>query len=176
MTHLFILSLFTSTISNMILFDSKKETNLNSWVIVDDVVMGGRSAGSFHFNDVGDLVFKGDVSLKNNGGFSSIRYRFNPMYTSQYKKICIRLKGDGKAYQFRVKSSKYDSHVYRYKFQTTGDWQTIEIPFNEMQATFRGMRLNLPNFPGKLMEEVAFLISNKKEESFQLIIDKISLL
>ena len=38
-----------------------------------------------------------------------------------------------------------------------------------------GVRLNMNNFPAQQMEEIAFLIGNKKAESFRLEIDKIEL-
>ena len=55
------------------------------------------------------------------------------------------------------------------------DWQTIEIPFSSMYPAFRGRRLNTKNYPGEQMEMIAFLIGNKKAESFNLEIDKIEL-
>ena len=38
--------------------------------------MGGRSDGNFNLNKEGFAVFHGEVSLENNGGFSSLRYQF----------------------------------------------------------------------------------------------------
>ncbi|WP_286938426.1 MULTISPECIES: hypothetical protein [unclassified Algoriphagus] len=40
---------------------------------------------------------------------------------------------------------------------------------------FRGRDLNMENFPGDQVEEIAFLIGNKKAESFKLEIDYIKL-
>ncbi len=87
----------------------------------------------------------------------------------------LKLKGDGKTYQFRVKSERNQRHSHIYKFQTTGNWEIVEIPFEEMYASFRGYRLNMPNFNGAQIEEIAFLIGNKKEESFELLIDAITM-
>jgi hypothetical protein len=42
-----------------------------------------------------------------------------------------------------------------------------------MYASFRGRTLNLPNYDGTNLEEIAFLIGNKQNENFQLMIDKI---
>ncbi|MFT7605864.1 MAG: NADH dehydrogenase [ubiquinone] 1 alpha subcomplex assembly factor 1 [Saprospiraceae bacterium] len=160
---------------NMVLFDFTKNCDLTNWRVVDDVVMGGRSDGHFDVNEAGHGIFHGKVSLENNGGFSSVRYRFDQKNVAGFTKITIRMKGDGKEYQFRVKSDQYDRHSYIYYFQTTGEWQTVEIPLNEMAPAFRGMKLRIPNYPGKVMEELAFLISNKKAESFILEIDDILL-
>ena len=51
----------------------------------------------------------------------------------------------------------------------------MEISLSNMYPSFRGRKLALPNFSSKNIEEITFLIGNKKEESFQLEIDKIYL-
>ena len=160
-------------INKSIIFDFKKDVSINNWLIVDDVVMGGKSYGNFHINKKGHGEFSGDVSLDNNGGFSSVRYRFNKENTTAFSKFVLKVKGDGKVYQFRVKNSTNNYHSYIYSFQTTKDWQVIEIPFTEMYPAFRGRALNIENYQGKKMQEIAFLIGNKKRESFKLEIDKI---
>lgn len=44
-----------------------------------------------------------------------------------------------------------------------------------MYPSFRGRKLAQPNFSSDHVEEIAFLIGNKKPESFKLMIDKIEL-
>ncbi len=161
---------------SLTIFDFEKESNLVNWYTVEDVVMGGRSDGGFQLNEAGHGVFSGEVSLENNGGFSSLRHRFNPLNVKGYKKAVVRLKGDGKRYQFRVKSSINQRHAYIYYFTTTSEWQTVEIPLGEMYPTFRGRKLDMANYPAEVMGEIAFLIANKKNERFRLEIDKIELL
>ena len=163
------------TIQQMTLFDFNFESNIRNWKIVDDVVMGGRSNGNFKINDTGYGEFSGDVSLKNNGGFSSVRYNFSTVSSSNFKSFQLRIKGDGNPFQFRVKSSNRQRFSYIYTFNTSGDWETISIPFNKMEPAFRGYKLDQPNFDGLQMEEIAFLIGNKKEQSFKLFIDSIIL-
>lgn len=162
-------------LSNPVIFDFNKESDLSNWVIVDDVVMGGRSDGSFMLSPEGHGVFQGNVSLENNGGFSSLRYRFRAQRTSEYNTVVLHLKGDGKIYQFRAKTNAFDRQSYVSEFKTNGEWQKIEIPLSSLYPTFRGIRLNMDNYPGQKMEEIAFLIGNKKPESFRLEIDKIEL-
>ena len=130
---------------------------------------------NFKINDTGYGEFSGDVSLKNNGGFSSVRYNFNTVSSSNFKSFQLRIKGDGNPFQFRVKSSNRQRFSYIYTFNTSGDWETISIPFNKMEPAFRGYKLDQPNFDGLQMEEIAFLIGNKKEQSFKLFIDSIIL-
>ena len=156
------------------LFDFKKDSSLAGWSIVDDVVMGGRSAGHFKIYREGHGEFYGTVSLENNGGFSSVRYAFDPLKLNQYSKVVIRLKGDGKNYQIRLKDNRRNYYSYVSPFVTSTDWQDIEIPFNTFYPAFRGRRLNAPNFSGNEAEEIAILIGNKKPESFHLTIDHIT--
>jgi len=154
-------------------YDFTPESESDIWFVVDDRVMGGRSQGNVGLSEYGHGIFQGTVSLENNGGFSSIRARMEELQTEDYSAFKIRLKGDGKNYQFRVCSQLNERHSYQYEFPTTGEWQEVTVPFDQMIPTFRGMRLNMPNYPGETLRECSFLISNKKNESFRLEIDKI---
>ena len=162
-----------SVILSHMIFNFSSDSNPKQWKVVDDVVMGGISSSRFSIDNNGHGNFSGHVSLENNGGFSSVRYQSNQMNISNCKQFEIRLKGDGKAYQFRVKSSMHDSHSYKFIFETNSNWQIIQIPFNLLSPSFRGRDLKIPNFSGNNVEEVGFLIANKKEEDFQLKIDYI---
>ena len=157
------------------LFDFSSESDLSNWRIVNDVVMGGRSDSDFSINADGHGLFKGRVSLENNGGFAMTRYSFASMPVTSYSKVVLRLRGDGKRYQLRVKTNSRDRHSYIQHFQTNGEWQLMEFSLADLRPTFRGRALNLPNYPGDQMEELALLIGNKKAESFQLEIDWITL-
>lgn len=170
-----IILVITLFFQSMTIFQFSTDSDIDNWRILDDVVMGGRSDGHFKINDEGYGEYTGNVSLENNGGFSSLRYYFETVNSSSYSKFKIKIKGDGKTYQFRVKDSRYNRYSYIYEFETTAEWQTVEIPFEDMYASFRGYRLDIPNFEGQQMEEIAFLIGNKKKESFKLLIDTITL-
>ena len=158
-----------------VIFDFNQKSDLKNWVIVDDVVMGGKSSGSFGLSPQGHGVFKGFISLDNNGGFSSVRYKFERKLLKKFTKIVLRIKGDGKKYQFRIKSNSGDYYSYVSTFSTNRDWQEIRIPLQDMYPSFRGRKLDKPNFSEDYIEEIAFLIGNKNEERFQLLIDKIEL-
>ncbi|MFS4491412.1 CIA30 family protein [Maribacter sp. 2308TA10-17] len=157
------------------LFDFNDKVSIEDWKVINDGVMGGLSQGVFSINSEGHGFFRGIVSLENYGGFSSVRYRFEIRDTSEFSKIQIRLKGDGKPYQFRVKADAKQRYSYIANIKTSGDWETLTIDFSEMYPAFRGRLLDLPNYSGKEMTEIAFLIGNKKEESFALEIDYIKL-
>ncbi len=154
-------------------FDSK--TNLNEWVIVNDDVMGGVSKSNLITNKDYNGVFFGNISIENNGGFASVRFNFKRLNISKYKSIILKIKGDQKEYQFRIKESLNDYHSYVYPFSTSGEWEFIKIPLNKMYPSFRGRSLNMKNFNKDYFEQVSFLISNKKNVNFNLLIDSIIL-
>ena len=159
-----------------IIFDFSKDSDISSWQVVNDTVMGGRSNASFELNEAGNGVFKGHVSLENNGGFSLLQYPFEAIAVTPQQLVRLRLKGDGKNYQFRVKNKTSTSYSYIYDFETNGDWQTVEIMLSQMSPQYRGQKLKMPNFDKDQIEQITFLIGNKKEQEFKLEIDSITLL
>lgn len=161
--------------NSMQIFDFNKTSVISDWRLVNDVVMGGRSTSEFYLNEDGNGVFTGTISLENNGGFSFLRYRFDEKNIEGFKKVSIRLKGDGKEYQFRAKPNKYNQESYMRVFKTNGEWQTIEILLSDLQPFFRGRKLDISNFSSSKLEEVGFLIGNKSNEQFKLVIDSIAL-
>lgn len=155
------------------IFDFDKNSDIQAWDIVDHIVMGGKSSSTFKLNDDGYGVFEGSISLENNGGFSSVRYRFNRLKVNEGSSIIINLKGDGKNYQLRVKDKSGNYYSYIKFFATSGVWEEIEVPLKDMFPSLRGRKLDLQNFSHDYIEEIAFLIGNKKQEKFKLLIDKI---
>ncbi|MFM2157398.1 MAG: hypothetical protein RL516_2147 [Bacteroidota bacterium] len=162
-------------VKSQLFFDFNHKTNISDWKIIDDVVMGGKSNGQFKIDSDGNGVFSGDVSLENNGGFSSVRYQFEKINTTKDSKVIIRLKGDGKVYQFRIKNNRNTYYSYVTNFKTTGDWENIIINLKDLYPSFRGQTMNIPNFTGESFEEIVFLIGNKKNESFALFLDRIDI-
>ena len=160
--------------SNVVI-NFSSQPNIDDWKVVDDVVMGGVSNSKIVLDENNKALFYGHVSTKNNGGFSSVRCSINTLNLKPYSSFVIRVKGDQKNYQFRVKSSNNDYHSYKYEFSTNNKWQEIVIPFEKLEPTFRGRKLNIPNFSNQLLEEICFLISNKREENFKLLIDCVKL-
>jgi hypothetical protein len=161
--------------NSTIIYDFKKDSSTRDWRIIDDGVMGGVSQGRFSINSEGNGVFEGTISLENNGGFSSVRYGFDKIKVNSKSVVSIRLKGDGKNYQFRIKDKFNNYYSYITTFKTTGEWQTIDIKLSDLYPSFRGRKLDLPNFNSNSFEEIVFLIANKKNETFKLTLDKITL-
>lgn len=168
------LLLFSSPMNAQTIVDFTETKNTKNWQVVDDGVMGGRSSGSFMLTNENYAQFSGSVSLENNGGFSSVRHDMETLKVNPKSKLLLKLKGDGNPYQFRVKHNRKEYYSYTIQFETTGDWQTVEIELAELYPSFRGRQLDLPNFNHTTLEELRFLIGNKKQQEFQLLLKSIT--
>ena len=161
-----------------LIYDFSNPAVADHWRVEDDVVMGGRSSGNFKSTEDGHGLFSGEVSLENNGGFSSVQYEMAEVIDLAGRAAFqIRLKGDGKTYNFRVKKPGV-RYAYTAPFTTKGggDWETITIPFDSMYATFRGNRVDVPNYAGEPVNTLRFLIGNKKPQAFTLAVAEIAAL
>ena len=147
------------------------------WRVVDDIVMGGHSEGHFAITDEKHGRFFGDVSLRDGGGFSSVRYRFKePVAVDPGQRIRLHLRGDGSEYQFRIKPEADIDYAYVFPIATSGEWETVLVPLGEMYPVRRGKPLDRPNFTGTRLAEMSFLIANHREQAFQLLIDYLEVL
>ena len=157
-----------------VLYDFKPDCSLSDWKILDDTVMGGRSSGNFSITKNGTGLFDGSVSLENNGGFSSVRHRVKDISLVDFSSFVLKVKGDGKSFQFRVKDDVNSYYSYKKDFSTSGEWQEIQLKFSDFTPTYRGRTLDIPNFSGTSLEEMTFLIANKENEIFRLELDVLS--
>ena len=154
------------------------EQGKGKWRIQNDVVMAGRSESQLKMTTESEAQFTGRVSLENNGGFCSIHQTSEKepfIINEESEAFILNLKGDGKDYNFRIRTPK-GRHSYASTFSTNDheDWETITIPFNSMQATYRGEEVNVPNYNGENVVEMQLLIGNKKEEDFEIFVKSIA--
>ncbi len=147
------------------------------WVAVNDGVMGGLSKGGPEVKD-GSLRFTGTLSLENNGGFSSIRTLDQKYDFSGKTAVVIRLKGDGRTYQLRVATdARYRGSAVSYgaEFATeNGRWIEVKVPLESLLPTWRGLQLKGPDFDSSKVEELGFLIGDKKSGEFEIEVDWIA--
>lgn len=155
------------------LFDFSAASEIENWRIVLDGVMGGRSTGQLvQQQDV--LLFTGETSLENNGGFSSIRAPVPAGSLAGYDALRIRVKGDGRTWILGVRGrSAMGADSYWSRFETSaGEWQTVTVPITEMVRQYFGTPI-----PGRLQPSgvrgVEFYIYDKQAGPFRLEVDKI---
>ena len=153
------------------LIDFTENQEGNHGVAINDDVMGGISQSRIELSPTATAIFSGQLSLENNGGFASIRRRANNYKLNGCTGITLKIKGDGRTYQFRVKTDdQYDGIGYRALFATDArQWQTIILPFDSFCASFRGKPVpGAPVLHPEQIRQIGFLLADKKPGSFCL--------
>jgi hypothetical protein len=92
-------------------FEFADAVDADGWRVVNDTVMGGVSTGELAWVD-GELVFTGELSLENNGGFASIRSpELDPRVAVDWSArdgILVRADGDGRTWTVEVRTGDDD--------------------------------------------------------------------
>jgi len=141
------------------------------WIAINDDVMGGISQSCIELSPAATAIFSGQLSLENNGGFASIRRRADIYQLNGCNGIMLKIKGDGRTYQFRVKTDdQYDGIGYRALFATDArQWQIISLPFANFSASFRGRPVpGAPLLRPEQIKQIGFLLADKQQGSFSL--------
>jgi hypothetical protein len=113
----------TSTSSAVLVFATADD--LDGWSVVNDTVMGGVSSGELAWVD-GAMVFTGELSLDNNGGFASVRSPFlDPASVARWGEgdsLSVEVRGDGRSWAVEVRT-----------FSDTGGWiATVTPPVDDV--------------------------------------------
>jgi len=157
-----------------LLLDFEDTDKSGRWMVVNDDVMGGVSRSNVKLHSDGHLLFDGEVSTNYGGGFASVRTDYKNWEIEKYEGFILRVKGDGKTYQFRCRlGNNINQIAYRHYFQADNeDWQEILLPFKEFLPTYRGRVLtNIPQLDPKEIKQFGFMISDKQVGKFHLEID-----
>jgi monofunctional biosynthetic peptidoglycan transglycosylase len=155
------------------------EQNVRSqWGVTNDDVMGGVSTSKISVSKENVLIFLGEVSLENNGGFASLRSPIDDYDLSAYQGFLLKIKGDGKTYNLSFRQTKYfTGYNYTQKFQTEKDnWQIVKLPFKDFNLKYYGREINNYEPPDKSnIKQISILISDKQQGPFKIEIEWIGL-
>ena len=174
-----ILALFLGSVSigiaaepmSKALIDFDDAAAARQWLSVNDGVMGGISRGGFRITDDKILEFSGNLSLENRGGFTSIRTRPADLEMDGYDTIALRVKGDGRTYNFNLRtSSSRAAGSYRAPMKTQKNtWQEMRISLNDFEYTAYGRRVRgVEPLRADKVQSVGFTLSDKKAGPFRL--------
>jgi monofunctional biosynthetic peptidoglycan transglycosylase len=162
---------------NNILINASLMKTENQWRIVNDGVMGGLSSSNAIVKD-DKIVFTGNVSLENNGGFASLRSPVKDYDFSEFTGLELKLKTDGKRYSISMKETSYfTGYFYTKSFETKKDeWIVIQIPFDQLKLYYFGQETNSNKIiPLNNIKEISLLIGDKQAGEFKAEIDYIML-
>ena len=121
------------------------------WRMFTDRVMGGLSSASSGFEVIDGrrcLRLQGSVSLENNGGFVQVALpleregRF--FNAGDFKGIRLWVRGNGENYHvhLRTNQTRQPWQYFGAEFQTNGDWEEVEIPFQQFKPENFSDQLN----------------------------------
>lgn len=161
-----------------VLLELDDASQVAGWITVNDPVMGGRSTSNVTFGD-GVLVFSGDISLENNGGFASARGPQDSgigQRAAGATSLRVRAVGDGKTYVLKVGTSGLP-YGYIQRFATeAGIRRSYDLPIESFQPV--GQRFDpAPDAPQRLdpssINQVAVYILDKQQGPFAIAVSGI---
>ena len=142
---------------------------LENWNIVNDDVMGGISKSYLSLNDENNLIFSGNVSLRNNGGFASTRMGLDRESLNGIRSFKIKFRGDGNIYKLRVRQNNRRA-AYSSNFKSVKDkWLEVNIPIDDFTPSWRGYSYSsYPAIETEKISSIGIQISDKQKGEFKL--------
>ena len=141
------------------------------WVIVNDGVMGGQSAGEGSVVD-GVLVFDGTI-VTQGGGFSSVRGRIDGELDGAGE-LRFRLRTDGRAYELLADDALTGGQrVTHYRpIEVVGDgWQEVSVPLSDMEPRVFGRPIEAEPFRPDLATQIGVILADGVDGPFSIEID-----
>jgi hypothetical protein len=146
-------------------------TDEAAWDVVNDGVMGGRSAG-FVAVEQGRLRFTGTL-VTQGGGFTSVRARRTVDLSGEVG-IELRVRGSGRQFEVELDdgSRAYGRTVSRRApFETSAEWTVVRIPFSALRSTIFGRAVNAPLIDVARIRGLGLYIADGKDGAFRLEVD-----
>ncbi|MEM6642677.1 MAG: CIA30 family protein [Bacteroidota bacterium] len=142
--------------------------DIDSWTIINDGVMGGLSVGSISQTDNG-VRFAGEVSLENNGGFTSYKSEFARYDLSKYKSMSIRYRSSGHDIGFQLENNQqFYLPYFKINLPVSSEWTTLKFDFEDFGQYRMGRKmggsLNTDNLKDIL--RMGFITNEKKAGKF----------
>ena len=162
--------------TSTVLFDFSNQDATSDWFNQNDTVMGGVSDSATTWID-GQLVFSGNLSLDNNGGFTSTFGPINdqlPTLMSGAEAIVVTARGDGNTYLMQIRN--YDNTRYIQRFTTVAD---VEQDYVLPLADFESVDWRLSVIPNAAPIDIAtigqlgFYLLDKQVGPFEIAISSI---
>lgn len=155
----------------------KSATRTSNWAMLSDNVMGGLSEAQMEYGN-NAVILQGNVSLKNRGGFVSIKSYFGKYDLSSFKTVKITFRATHQKYALTLENSRrWYEPAYKHEFSAKeiNKWETVSLDLGnfveEMIGQPTGNKANRSILEAVL--RIGVSTSEKKEGSFQLEIESI---
>ena len=149
-----------------------------AWTAVNDTVMGGRSSARLSWSERKHLIWTGNLSLQNNGGFVSIRSDAPWADWSNYDGVEVILEGQGRDIQVSVQRRDLPIRGGGYRAslpsEALGDTRVF-IPFAAFFPKRFGRQIEAPALEGGLkgVGRWGLLIADKRPGPFAVTLKSI---
>jgi len=140
--------------------------------------MGGRSSAQVRFNQRGQLVWEGNLSLENNGGFVSLRSQSPWADWSSYDGVEVVFEAPGRDVQVSVQRGDMVLRAGGYRAmvpaEAEGDTHVF-IPFSAFVLKRFGRAIRGPALREGLKQigRLGLLIADKREGPFKVVLKSI---
>ena len=148
--------------------------DVNEWFVVNDTVMGGVSSGQLVWEDDA-LVFTGDLSLDNNGGFASVRSPLlDPTAVAGWADrdgMRIEVGGDGREWTVEVRMDFGDGGGWISELSTSADeFVVVDVPWTTFEPVTRFLdpRQTTETLDPARIVSIAFYLVDGIEAPFRL--------
>lgn len=151
-------------------------TTADSWLVVNDGVMGGRSQGSATLID-GVLVFTGNIET-DGGGFSSVRGLVTADVPPEASVFQIRLRTDGRSYELQVDDAATDrdpriTHYIALTGTEAGEWSDITVSASDAEARTFGVPRDASPLEMTSLVSIGIILADGVDGAFDIDVDHI---
>ena len=169
--------IYLNSVEGSTMNESMLQLDMNGsrrWYSLNDNVMGGISRGDLKLTPDGIGIFSGELSLANNGGFSSVRTGISKGGLTEADGIKIKVKGDRRKYSVILGTDEIRGS-WQASFVAGKDWGIVRLPFEKFSLSIRGWNPpSAPSVPRSRISTIGIIIGDKDERPFMLQIDSIS--
>jgi NADH dehydrogenase [ubiquinone] 1 alpha subcomplex assembly factor 1 len=154
-------------------FDFPTAEDVRGWSVVNDTVMGGVSTGRLAWEN-GALVFTGELSLDNNGGFASVRSPLiDPTAAAGWADragLAVEAQGGGRVWTVEVRTDGEDGGWISTITTSADEIAAVELPWATFDPVTRFLDPREPAAPldPSRIVSVAFYLVDGIESPFRL--------
>ena len=144
-----------------------------TWSVVNDGVMGGRSAG---FVTVADGVLRFTGTLVTRGGGFTLTRAARQADLSGTTGLELRVRGSGRQFEVEIDDGTRGfgrAVSRRAPFPTAAAWTVVRVPFASLRSTIFGRAVNAPPITLTRIQSVGFYMVDKQDGPFVLEVDYI---
>lgn len=172
-----IFSTLSMLLTSQVVFDFG-EIDDSRWVTIHDTVMGGESNGKVLRTKNNSLLFQGNLSLENNGGFASFRNASRSLTFPKSDGVEIKVLGDGRTYicSFEREGVNLFGGGYWQEFETRdGAWTVIRLPWDQFEPHSFGKKMKgKPALTAETAQSIGIYLYDMQAGPFRVEFDSFS--